>query len=94
LLARPGFNAPQPRAGPACRYRPVLGYRQKPPGKRQNVLEGPGSRFNCAGWLAKAYAREYFQKYPKDRYQTEVERWANIQSSNIEFVMKRLREPK
>jgi hypothetical protein len=31
--------------------------------------------------------------YPKDRYQTEVESWRNLQSSNIEFTMKRLREP-
>jgi hypothetical protein len=28
------------------------------------------------------------------RYETEVESWADIQSYNIEFVMKRLREPK
>jgi hypothetical protein len=29
----------------------------------------------------------------KDRYQTEVESWRNLQSDNIEFTMKRLREP-
>ena len=39
-------------------------------------------------------AREYFEKYPKERYQTEVESWRNLQSDNIEFTMKRLREPK
>jgi hypothetical protein len=33
------------------------------------------------------------QKGPKDRYMTEVESWREIQSSNIEFTMKRLREP-
>jgi hypothetical protein len=38
-------------------------------------------------------AKEYFEKYPKDRYQTEVESWRKLQSDNIEFVMKRLREP-
>src|ERR1700676_1914926 len=42
---------------------------------------------------ARKLAREYFDRYPKDRYQTEVESWLNLQSSNIEFVMKRLREP-
>jgi hypothetical protein len=42
---------------------------------------------------ARKLAREYFERYPKDRYQTEVESWRNLQSSNIEFTMKRLREP-
>jgi hypothetical protein len=43
---------------------------------------------------ARKVARDYFEKYPKDLYETEVESWADIQSYNIEFVMKRLREPK
>jgi hypothetical protein len=38
-------------------------------------------------------ARDYFDRYPKDRYETVVESWREIQSFNIEFVMKRLREP-
>jgi hypothetical protein len=42
---------------------------------------------------ARRVARDYFEKFPKGRYQTEVESWRNIQSNNIEFVMKRLREP-
>jgi hypothetical protein len=42
---------------------------------------------------ARKLAQEYFERYPKDRYQTEVESWRNLQSSNIEFTMKRLREP-
>jgi hypothetical protein len=29
----------------------------------------------------------------KDRYQTEDESWRNLQSANIEFTMKRLRDP-
>ncbi len=41
---------------------------------------------------ARQLAPEYFERYPKDRYQTEVEIWREIQS-NIEFAMKRLREP-
>jgi hypothetical protein len=44
--------------------------------------------------FARQMAREYFRHYPKDRYDTEVESWRQIQSQNIEFVMKRLREPK
>jgi len=43
--------------------------------------------------FARQLAREYVQRYPKDRYETEVESWRRIQSQNIEFTMKRLREP-
>ena len=42
---------------------------------------------------ARKFAQEYFERYPKDRYQTAVESWRNLQSANIEFTMKRLREP-
>jgi hypothetical protein len=38
-------------------------------------------------------AAEYFERYPKDRCQTEVESWRLLQSANIEFTLKRLREP-
>jgi hypothetical protein len=44
--------------------------------------------------FARQLAREYFQRFPKDRFETQVESWRQIQSHNIEFVMKRLREPK
>jgi hypothetical protein len=43
---------------------------------------------------ARRVAREYFLQYPKALYDTEVESWREIQSGNIEFTMKRLREPK
>jgi hypothetical protein len=43
--------------------------------------------------FARQLAKEYFEKYPKNRYQTEVESWRKLQSDNIEFTMKRLREP-
>jgi len=42
---------------------------------------------------ARKLAKEYFERFPKDRYQTEIESWRNLQSANIEFTMKRLREP-
>jgi hypothetical protein len=38
---------------------------------------------------ARTFAKDYFERYPKDRYQTEVESWRHLQSAN----MKRLREP-
>ena len=50
-------------------------------------------KFTRAHSFARKLAKEYFEKYPKDRYQTEVESWRKLQSDNIEFVMKRLREP-
>jgi len=40
-----------------------------------------------------AAGRGILQRFPKDRYQTEVETWRELQSQNIEFTMKRLREP-
>jgi hypothetical protein len=43
--------------------------------------------------FARQLAREYFHRFPKDRYETEVENWRQIQSQNIEFTMKRLPEP-
>jgi hypothetical protein len=43
--------------------------------------------------FARRLAAEYFQRFPKDRYKTEVESWRELQSQNIEFTMKRLREP-
>jgi hypothetical protein len=42
---------------------------------------------------AKKLAAEYFHRFPKQRYHTEVESWRHLQSQNIEFTMKRLREP-
>jgi hypothetical protein len=51
-------------------------------------------KFSRVHTAARKLAEEYFERYPKDRYQTEVESWRPLQSSNIEFTMKRLREPK
>jgi hypothetical protein len=42
---------------------------------------------------ARELAAEYFERYPKDPYLTEVEGWRHLQSDNIEFTIKRLREP-
>ena len=43
---------------------------------------------------ARKLAREYFERFPKDIYLTEVESWRHLPSQNVEFTMKRLREPK
>jgi hypothetical protein len=43
--------------------------------------------------FARQLATEYYQRFPKDQYETQVESWRQIQSQNIEFTMKRLREP-
>ena len=42
---------------------------------------------------ARKFTKEYFERFPKDQYQTELEGWRLLQSANIEFTMKRLREP-
>ena len=50
-------------------------------------------KFTKEHTAARELAKEYFERYPKDQYQTEVESWRNLQSANIEFTMKQLREP-
>jgi hypothetical protein len=50
-------------------------------------------KFTREQTAARKLATEYFRRFPKDRYRTEVESWRNLQSANIEFTMKRLRDP-
>ena len=50
-------------------------------------------KFTKERTAARKLAAEYFQRFPKDRYQTEVKIWRHLQSQNIELTMKRLREP-
>jgi len=50
-------------------------------------------KFTRERTAAKKLAAEYFQRFPKEHYLTEVESWRHLQSQNIEFTMKRLREP-
>jgi hypothetical protein len=38
-------------------------------------------------------AAEYFERFPKGRYLTEIESWRHLQSDSVEFTMKRLRDP-
>jgi hypothetical protein len=37
---------------------------------------------------ARAVARDYFERFPKDRYETSVENWRHLQCDNYEFTMK------
>src|SRR5260370_30316712 len=46
-------------------------------------------KFTRERTAAKKLAAEYFDRFPKNRYQTEVESWRHLQSQNIEFTMKR-----
>jgi hypothetical protein len=50
-------------------------------------------KFTRLRTAAKKLAAENFERFPKDRCQTEIESWRHLQSDNIEFTLKRLREP-
>lgn len=39
---------------------------------------------------ARAKAREWFDRYPKAAYMTEIEFWRELDDGRIEFVMRRL----
>jgi hypothetical protein len=39
---------------------------------------------------ARAKAREFFARYPKAAYMTEIERWRELPGGEIEFTMRRL----
>jgi hypothetical protein len=49
-------------------------------------------KFTRERTAAKELAAEYFERFPKGRYLTEVESWRELQSQ-IEFTLKRLRDP-
>jgi hypothetical protein len=51
-------------------------------------------KYTREGKTAWAVARDYFKRFPKDRYETSVESWGHLQCDNYEFTVKRLREPK
>ncbi|MGD9769244.1 MAG: hypothetical protein AB7U62_16545 [Pseudolabrys sp.] len=39
---------------------------------------------------ARAKAREFFQRFPKAAYMTEIESWRELPGDQIEFTMRRL----
>jgi hypothetical protein len=50
-------------------------------------------KFTKIRTAARQLAVDYLERFPKDRYRTEIESWRHLQSDNIEFTIKRLREP-
>jgi hypothetical protein len=67
-----------------------------PAGKGETVAPDPNVRdkFTREVKTARAVARDYFERFPKDLYETAVETWRHLQSDNYEFTMRRLRKPK
>jgi hypothetical protein len=49
-------------------------------------------KFTRERTAARKLAAEYFERFPKGRYLTEVESWRELQPQ-IEFTLKRLRDP-
>ena len=50
-------------------------------------------KFTKESTAARDHAKEYFKRFPKKQYRTEIESWRKLQSQNIEYTMRRLREP-
>ena len=46
--------------------------------------------FSLPRAAARAKAREFFERYPKAAYMTEVESWRELPGDTIEFTMRRL----
>ena len=40
--------------------------------------------------IARARARDFFSRYPKEAYMSSVERWRELPDGAIEFTMRRL----
>jgi hypothetical protein len=74
----------------AAGLKALAGLRQNAGNARDTYVR---DKFTREHGEARRVVREYFAKYPKDRFQTEVESWRHLQSKNDEFTMKRLREP-
>jgi hypothetical protein len=46
--------------------------------------------FSLPRAAARAKAREFFNRYPKAAYMTEIESWRELPGDTIEFTMRRL----
>ena len=60
---------------------------------RRNAPEQPAWRretFRLPRLEARAKAREWFERFPKAAYMTEIESWREVADDEIEFVMRRL----
>jgi len=60
--------------------------------ERRTAAEGPWRRetFRLPRVEARAKAREWFERFPKAAYMTEIESWRELADGEIEFVMRRL----
>lgn len=47
-------------------------------------------RYELPRDLARAMAKDWFRKFPKQAYDTQVESWRTTGDGNIEFTMRRL----
>ena len=62
-------------------------------GELTDVRVAPARRFGFVGFRTDAQAttaREWFDRYPKAAYMTEIEFWRELSDGRIEFVMRRL----
>jgi hypothetical protein len=59
---------------------------------RANAAEGTFRRetFRLPRGQAREKAREWFERFPKAAYMTEIESWRECPDDEIEFVMRRL----
>lgn len=63
---------------------------------RRLAARTPSSRafrretFSLPREAARAKARDYFGRYPKAAYMTEIESWRELPDGGIEFTMRRL----
>jgi hypothetical protein len=66
--------------------------------ERRNRRQSPGltegawrrETFCLPRGEARAKAREWFERFPKAAYMTEIESWRELADDQIEFVMRRL----
>jgi hypothetical protein len=60
--------------------------------ERRPAAEGAWRRetFRLPRTQAREKAREWFERYPKAAYMTEIESWRELGDDEIEFVMRRL----
>jgi hypothetical protein len=60
--------------------------------QRSSAPEGVWRRetFRLPRVEARAKAREWFERFPKAAYMTEIESWRELAGDEIEFVMRRL----
>jgi len=59
---------------------------------RADASEGSWRRetFRLPREKARKKAREFFDRFPKAAYMTEIESWRELEGGDIEFVMRRL----